>query len=186
MYEIDVFNVGSWILMTPESNVRIEFSITFIFSLQVSLMSKLVPSPDWFVGLDSLDLCKNGRFVDSVQIEVSTFICLEWSYHGNCTLIYLCNYSFFHLLFQADPIDAGTDNGFTFTSPNWPTVPKAAIFRITNVYPSHPAGSFWYPEKDMLPSIATFTFLKVNYCFFVKNLWETFYSYSYKSVKFHH
>ena len=33
-------------------------------------MSKLVPSPDWFVGLDSLDLCKNGRFVDSVKIEV--------------------------------------------------------------------------------------------------------------------
>ena len=69
----------------------------------------------------------------------------------------------FPLLSKADPIDAGTDNGFTFTSPNWPTVPKAAIFRITNVYPSHPAGSFWYPEKDMLPSIATFTFLKVNY-----------------------
>ena len=45
--------------------------------LKVSLMSKLVPSPDWFVGLDSLDLCKNGRFVDSVKIEVSTFNSLE-------------------------------------------------------------------------------------------------------------
>ena len=68
------------------------------------------------------------------------------------------------VIFQADPIDAGTDNGFTFTSPNWPTVPKAAVFRITNVYPSHPAGSFWYPDKDVLPSIASFTFLKViNY-----------------------
>ena len=39
-------------------------------------MSKLVPSPDWFVGLDSLNLCKNGRFVDSVQIEVSN-LCLK-------------------------------------------------------------------------------------------------------------
>ena len=33
-------------------------------------MSKLVPSPDWFVGLDGLDLCENGKFVDSVTVEV--------------------------------------------------------------------------------------------------------------------
>ena len=63
-------------------------------------MSKLVPSPDWFVGLDSLSLCDggSGRFVDSVTVE-------------------------------ADPLDAGTDNGFTFTSPNWPTTPPGVIFR---------------------------------------------------------
>ena len=65
-------------------------------------------------------------------------------------------------LYQADPIDAGTDNGFTFTSPNWPTIPKAALFRITNVYPSHPAGSFWYPDADVLPTIASFTFYKAS------------------------
>ena len=60
-------------------------------------MSKLVPSPDWFVGLDSLDLCgPTGHFTDSLTIE-------------------------------ADPMDAGTDNGFTFTSPNWPTVPSGMI-----------------------------------------------------------
>ena len=29
-----------------------------------------------------------------------------------------------HTLLQVDPLDAGTDNGFTFTSPNWPTIPK--------------------------------------------------------------
>ena len=58
-------------------------------------------------------------------------------------------------------MDAGTDNGFTFTSPNWPTSPQGSIFRITNVYPSHPAGSFNYPEKPSLPTIATFTFIKV-------------------------
>ena len=46
-------------------------------------------------------------------------------------------------------MDAGTDNGFTFTSPNWPTSPQGSIFRITNVYPSHPAGSFNYPEKPI-------------------------------------
>jgi hypothetical protein len=39
--------------------------------LQVSLMSRLVPSPDWFVGLDALNLCENARFVESVSVEVS-------------------------------------------------------------------------------------------------------------------
>jgi hypothetical protein len=63
---------------------------------------------------------------------------------------------------QADPLDAGTDNGFTFTSPNWQTTPAGGIFRITNVYPPHPAGSFHYPEKSQLPTIATFTFIKVT------------------------
>ena len=47
-----------------------------------------------------------------------------------------------------------------FTSPNWDTVPQAAIHMITNVYPSHPAGSFHYPDKKSLPTIATFTFRK--------------------------
>ena len=38
--------------------------------MQVSMMAKLIPSPDWFVGLDSLNLCENGHFVDTVTIEV--------------------------------------------------------------------------------------------------------------------
>ena len=97
--------------------------------VQVSMMSKLVPSPDWFVGVDSIDLCSNGRFLDSVTVE-------------------------------SDPFDAGTDNGFTFTSPNWPTTPPGVIFRITNVYPTHPAGSFHYPDLPELPTIAAFTFVK--------------------------
>ena len=57
-------------------------------------------------------------------------------------------------------MDAGTDNGFTFTSPNWPTTPQAVIFKITNSYPSHPAGSFYYPDLPTLPTIATFSFVK--------------------------
>ena len=59
-------------------------------------------------------------------------------------------------------MDAGTDNGFTFTAPNWATTPPAAIFRITNVYPTHPASSFHYPDLDGLPTIATFSFVKVG------------------------
>lgn len=36
----------------------------------ISAMSKIVPSPDWFVGLDSLNLCEGGRFVESVTVQV--------------------------------------------------------------------------------------------------------------------
>ena len=35
--------------------------------LQISLMSKLVPSPDWFIGVDSLDLCQDNRLADSIS-----------------------------------------------------------------------------------------------------------------------
>lgn len=58
-------------------------------------------------------------------------------------------------------MDAGTDNGFTFTSPNWPSDPIEKIFRITSHSPNHPANSFYYPELPDLPPIATFIFVKV-------------------------
>jgi spondin-2 len=61
-----------------------------------------------------------------------------------------------------DPVDAGTDNGFTFTAPNWATDPPGVVFRVTNTYPPHPAGSFHYPFLKRLPAIAFFQFVKVN------------------------
>lgn len=63
---------------------------------------------------------------------------------------------------ELDPLDAGTDNGFTFTAPNWPTAPQGVIYRITSRYPAHPAGSFYYPKSKRLPPIATFQFIKVS------------------------
>ncbi|XP_018565366.1 spondin-2 [Anoplophora glabripennis] len=98
---------------------------------RVSLISRIVPSPDWFIGIDSFDLCVNGNWIDSITIEV-------------------------------DPIDAGTDNGFTFTAPNWPTDPQGEAYRITAHYPAHPAGSFFYPYLKRLPPIGTFQFIKVK------------------------
>ncbi|XP_069172559.1 spondin-2 isoform X2 [Procambarus clarkii] len=98
---------------------------------RVSLISKIVPSPDWFVGVDSFELCEDGNWVDNVKIQV-------------------------------DPLDAGTDNGLTFTSPNWPTSPAERIFRITANYPDHPAHSFYYPTLHHLPRIATFTISKMK------------------------
>lgn len=32
----------------------------------------MIPSPDWFIGIDSFDLCVNGNWLDSITIEVST------------------------------------------------------------------------------------------------------------------
>ncbi|XP_034234084.1 spondin-2-like isoform X2 [Thrips palmi] len=95
----------------------------------VSVAVRVVPSPDWFIGVDSLDLCRGNHWIDSIAIEV-------------------------------DPMDAGTDNGFTFTAPNWPSEPKEPVARITSKRPSHPANSFYYPKLDKLPSIATLTFVK--------------------------
>ncbi|XP_021961182.1 spondin-2 [Folsomia candida] len=98
---------------------------------RVSLISRIVPSPDWFVGISSYDLCSNGRWVDSVMIEV-------------------------------DPLDAGSDNGLTFTSPNWPTDPRVPVRRLTPRHPNHQASSFFYPDRETLPPIATFQFHKVK------------------------
>ena len=35
---------------------------------RLSLVSRMIPSPDWFVGLDSLDLCRNRGFISSLQV----------------------------------------------------------------------------------------------------------------------
>lgn len=35
-------------------------------------MSRIIPSPDWFIGIDSFDLCVNGNWLDSITIEVKT------------------------------------------------------------------------------------------------------------------
>nr|XP_014285028.2 spondin-1 [Halyomorpha halys] len=98
---------------------------------RVSVMSRIIPSPDWFVGLDSFQLCVDGNWLDTITIEV-------------------------------DPLDAGTDNGFTFTAPNWATEPQGVIYRITSRFPAHPAGSFYYPYIKHLPPIATFQFIKMR------------------------
>lgn len=96
---------------------------------RVSLVSRIIPSPDWIIGIDSLDLCEKGKWVDSLTLEVS-------------------------------PVDVGTDNGFTFTAPNWASSPQEKIYRITSKFPNHPANSFYYPHLKKLPLLATFKFMK--------------------------
>ncbi|XP_072295081.1 spondin-2a [Eucyclogobius newberryi] len=91
----------------------------------LSLMVKVIPSPDWFVGVDSLNLCDGTQWKEEVT-------------------------------FDLHPYDAGTDSGFTFSSPNFPTSPSENITRITSQMPNHPANSFYYPRIKELPPIASF------------------------------
>ncbi|CAL8333662.1 unnamed protein product [Gadus morhua 'NCC'] len=90
----------------------------------LSLMVKVIPSPDWFVGVDSFSLCEGGQWKQEVTLDLQ-------------------------------PFDAGTDSGFTFSSPNYPTVPVENVTRITSQMPHHPANSFFYPRLKELPPIAT-------------------------------
>ena len=62
----------------------------------------LAPSPDWFVGIDSRDLCDNGKWRDTWDITM------------------------------LPPYDSGTDSGLEFTSDDQATSPPETIFRITN------------------------------------------------------
>ncbi|XP_068596656.1 spondin-2a [Brachionichthys hirsutus] len=90
----------------------------------LSLMVKIIPSPDWFVGVDSLNLCQDNQWKQEVTIDLR-------------------------------PFDAGTDSGFTFSSPNFPTSPPDNITKITSQMPNHPANSFFYPRVEELPPIAS-------------------------------
>lgn len=72
-----------------------------IFSQQLSLMVKVIPSPDWFVGVDSINLCEGSRWKEEVTLDLQ-------------------------------PYDAGTDSGFTFSSPNFLTSPQEKITRVSS------------------------------------------------------
>lgn len=75
-------------------------SLIMLHSLtQLSLMVKVIPSPDWFVGVDSLNLCEAGQWKEEVALNLH-------------------------------PLDAGTDSGFTFSSPNFPTMPPENITMV--------------------------------------------------------
>lgn len=70
------------------------------------------------------------------------------------------------VLSQVNPMDAGTDDGFTFTSPNWKSEPLDKITTITNKQPNHPVNSFYYPELYKLPDIGKIIIKKVILLFF--------------------
>lgn len=67
-----------------------------------------------------------------------------------------------HFPLKVDVVDAGTDNGFSFTSPNWPSEPQENIRHLSSNFPNHPASAFFYPGVRKLPTIALFQFFKVK------------------------
>ena len=77
----------------------IQVKVTAIHS-KVSLISVLAPSPDWFVGVDSHDLCENGRWREAWHV---------------ITLL---------------PYDSGTDSGSQFIGRDQETVQPVPIFRV--------------------------------------------------------
>ncbi|KAG9346747.1 hypothetical protein JZ751_007064 [Albula glossodonta] len=105
-----------------ETQEECVYAVTSVLIL--SLMVKIIPSPDWFVGVDSLNLCKEGQWQQELTLDLH-------------------------------PYDAGTDSGFTFSSPNFPTSPPENITQITSQNPNHPANSFYYPRLQELPPLAS-------------------------------
>ena len=102
-------------------SISLRFKICEKYPL-VTLVSMIAPSPDWFVGIDSLNLFENGTFVDEKIVTLYAY-------------------------------DAGTDSGYTYTSPDIPTDPPVTIFKIAG-YP------FLYNEE--LVPLGTFTFTKIT------------------------
>ena len=69
----------------------------------VSLISMIFPSPDWFIGGDSINLCNNGNWRDSWNVAM------------------------------LPPWDAGTDSGTTFTADDVETSPQGNIAVINTM-----------------------------------------------------
>ncbi|RXN20349.1 spondin-2 [Labeo rohita] len=107
-----------------------EFEVYARHSL-LSFIVRIVPSPDWFVGIDSLNLCEGDHWIENISLDLY-------------------------------PYDAGTDSGFTFSSPNFETIPQDKITQITASFPSHPANSFYYPRLKHLPPIGKVSLTKIK------------------------
>jgi len=88
----------------------------------VTLVSMIAPSPDWFVGVDSLNLVEDGQWVAN---KVATL-------YG---------------------MDAGTDSGVTYTSPDQVTVPRGIVTQFDG-FPALvngvivPFGTFTFTRLD--------------------------------------
>lgn len=50
----------------------------------ISIMARINPSPDWFVGVDSFQLCVEGNWVDTVTVEVINVERCQINAHEMC------------------------------------------------------------------------------------------------------
>uniref|UniRef100_A0A1I8PDY0 Spondin-1 n=1 Tax=Stomoxys calcitrans TaxID=35570 RepID=A0A1I8PDY0_STOCA len=79
----------------------------------ISLVSKINPSPDWILGVASMELCtENCRWIE-----------------GKVLNLY--------------PWDVGTDSGASYMSPDQPQIPPDVVRRITSSFPSDDHSPFY-------------------------------------------
>lgn len=79
----------------------------------VSFVTKMIPSPDWIVGLSKENICL-----------------------ANCSWVA-------HRVIDLYPWDIGTQSGLRYESPNMPTRPRQPIQRITSSNPNNPESPFY-------------------------------------------
>jgi hypothetical protein len=59
-------------IQTSPGSVSLEFKVSENYPL-VTLVTMIAPSPDWFVGVDSLNLFENGSFVDEKTVVLYAY-----------------------------------------------------------------------------------------------------------------
>ncbi|KAM7345254.1 spondin-1-like [Cochliomyia hominivorax] len=94
---------------------------------QISIASKIMPSPDWIVGVPGLELC-----------------------FSNCTWLE-------EKVINLYPWDIGTDAGPTYTSPDQPQFPPDVIRRMSSEYPPDPRSPFFDENHMPMKPLATLT-----------------------------
>ncbi|CAK5038107.1 unnamed protein product [Meloidogyne enterolobii] len=88
----------------------------------LSLVSMFGPSPDWCVGVSSINLCLS----DCSWVDERAF--------------------------DLRPFDAGTDNGYTYMSPNEPAEPRIPVSPITTK--SDPRSPFYDTQNEEIAPLA--------------------------------
>lgn len=108
-------------LLSPFSlSLRSMFLPTLYFlHLQLSFIVRIIPSPDWFVGVDTVDLCDGDHWKENVSLELF-------------------------------PYDAGTDSGFTFSSPNFETIPQDKITQVGPAEAKSNTASIQTPKSQTM------------------------------------
>lgn len=70
--ELAEFSISGGGITNSPGAISLEFDISSDFS-KISLVSMLAPSPDWFVGVNNLELFDNGSWVDSKVVNLKVY-----------------------------------------------------------------------------------------------------------------
>ncbi|KAF5286620.1 hypothetical protein FQA39_LY16228 [Lamprigera yunnana] len=90
----------------------------------MSLVSMIYPSPDWFVGVSSLELClENCSWAESMTLRLY-------------------------------PNDAGTDDGLTYDAADQPAYPRGVIRKITSNSPNDDRSPFYDEQGTPIKPLA--------------------------------